>query len=315
MESQPAQTPDQNSLATQGEALRTSDPQKTVVVKNRRFHFPRFLILLIALFLLLGLMEGGYFYYKNSVNKHTAETPLSSPTPTAQATTPDPTAEWKIYEGEVFSFKYPDDWTLTKTEVSTVIYPPGVNPKELIGSTTKTLFIEAYAKEVNPEECKGPCPIIENVTSENINGIDAKRLEGNVPGTIGGNTPHKYITYVIYNDGVYYVLSLSGVDLNEIPQEYQTIFDQILFTFKFKDSDSVTPTIPQKKAGYAQSGCKITGCSNQLCVDSSSENVISTCEYNDSYTCYKTAVCEKHDNGKCGWTQTEELTTCINNTE
>jgi hypothetical protein len=83
MESQPDKIPNSaippSDLAIQGEVLRGSEPQKTSVVKKRGFHIPKFLILLIALFLLLGFMEGGYFYYKNS-QTHSSSHPLITPT-------------------------------------------------------------------------------------------------------------------------------------------------------------------------------------------------------------------------------------------
>jgi len=54
--------------------------------------------------------------------------------------------------------------------------------------------------------------------------------------------------------------------------------------------------------------CVRTGCSGQICADS---DVVSTCEYQTRYACYKTATCERQSNGTCGWTQTEELKSCL----
>ena len=39
--------------------------------------------------------------------------------------------------------------------------------------------------------------------------------------------------------------------------------------------------------------------------------MVSTCEFREEYACYKTAICERNTEGKCGWRQTEELTSCI----
>ncbi len=55
--------------------------------------------------------------------------------------------------------------------------------------------------------------------------------------------------------------------------------------------------------------CMKTGCSGQVCSD---EEVITTCEYRTEYECYKQAKCERQANGDCGWTQTKELTSCLN---
>jgi Kazal-type serine protease inhibitor domain len=62
----------------------------------------------------------------------------------------------------------------------------------------------------------------------------------------------------------------------------------------------------------AQNGCKVAGCSSQLCVEEGSDS-ISTCEYREEYACYRTARCERQATGVCGWTQSQELRSCIAN--
>ncbi len=54
--------------------------------------------------------------------------------------------------------------------------------------------------------------------------------------------------------------------------------------------------------------CKPTGCSAHVCSD---QNVITTCEYRETYACYKTAKCERQASGQCGWTETAELRSCL----
>lgn len=75
--------------------------------------------------------------------------------------------------------------------------------------------------------------------------------------------------------------------------------DKILSSFKLLQENT-------KKTD----GCKIGGCSGQLCVEESDRGV-STCEYLSQYGCYKTAKCERQTDGKCNWTQTQELTACL----
>ncbi|HEY4527393.1 MAG TPA: hypothetical protein VJK53_06160 [Candidatus Paceibacterota bacterium] len=61
-------------------------------------------------------------------------------------------------------------------------------------------------------------------------------------------------------------------------------------------------------------GCAVAGCSMQLCVSvGEAANVVSTCEYKAEYACYKQALCEPQQNGKCGWTETAELKACLQN--
>lgn len=57
--------------------------------------------------------------------------------------------------------------------------------------------------------------------------------------------------------------------------------------------------------------CKRGGCSGQLCVDASSEDVASTCEYQEVYACYQAATCEVQASGDCGFTPTDELKKCV----
>lgn len=55
--------------------------------------------------------------------------------------------------------------------------------------------------------------------------------------------------------------------------------------------------------------CFVGGCSGQVC--SEREGVISTCQWREEYACYRGATCERQENGSCGWTQTDELRSCI----
>lgn len=55
-------------------------------------------------------------------------------------------------------------------------------------------------------------------------------------------------------------------------------------------------------------GCIVTGCSGQVCAD---EEVVTDCAYRPEYACYQGAICERQQDGECGWTQTEELDQCL----
>lgn len=54
--------------------------------------------------------------------------------------------------------------------------------------------------------------------------------------------------------------------------------------------------------------CKPTGCSGEICSD---QDMASTCIYREEYACYTPAKCERQGDGKCGWTQTNELKVCV----
>jgi len=66
--------------------------------------------------------------------------------------------------------------------------------------------------------------------------------------------------------------------------------------------------------GLQANGCAVAGCSGQLCVSADEAgDVVTTCEYRAEYACYKEASCEPQANGKCGWTMSNELRTCLAN--
>lgn len=76
------------------------------------------------------------------------------------------------------------------------------------------------------------------------------------------------------------------------------------------------PQLPDISGGSSSSvssavGCKVAGCSGELCVDAYAEDVVSTCIWKDSYACYKTARCERQLDGQCDWTETPELNACL----
>jgi len=55
--------------------------------------------------------------------------------------------------------------------------------------------------------------------------------------------------------------------------------------------------------------CRVQGCSGQVCSDA--DNVITTCEMQDYYACYKYALCDYNDDGVCGWQKTDEYVSCM----
>lgn len=65
------------------------------------------------------------------------------------------------------------------------------------------------------------------------------------------------------------------------------------------------PTQPQPKQ------CKRAGCSGQLCLDITAEDVLTTCEFRAEYTCYQSAPCEVQPSGECGFTDSPALQTCL----
>ncbi len=78
---------------------------------------------------------------------------------------------------------------------------------------------------------------------------------------------------------------------------------------------SPRPTAPAPTRPTPSKGaCLPAGCSSQLCVDADkAADTVSTCEFRDTYVCYRTARCERQTTGECGWTQTPALKACLQN--
>ncbi len=131
------------------------------------------------------------------------------------------------------------------------------------------------------------------------------------------------------------ILDANGVELGVVPAQAQgewmtTEFVPFKAVLYFKKPETATGTLVLEKdnpSGLAENSaeiripvsfdlanwpagaaCKPTGCSGQICSD---EEVVTTCEYSPEYACYKTAKCERLPDGKCGWTPTEELVSCV----
>lgn len=73
-------------------------------------------------------------------------------------------------------------------------------------------------------------------------------------------------------------------------------------------------TLPPEQVSTSSNPCVPAGCSSTLCVDADTAgDIMSTCEWLPEYACYQTATCEQQADGACGWTETPELTNCVEN--
>ena len=72
---------------------------------------------------------------------------------------------------------------------------------------------------------------------------------------------------------------------------------------------NIAPIEPDESISLEKGGCYIGGCSSQICSDN--KEIVSTCEWRESYACYAQATCERQSNGVCGWIETPELSQCL----
>lgn len=90
---------------------------------------------------------------------------------------------------------------------------------------------------------------------------------------------------------------------------------QTLFEF-FQEKQSKIDDLGR----YVGAGCKIaSGCNGVMhCVSKMMPKTVnSICNYLPEYACYFESGmrCEKQDDGLCGWTKTEDLNRCVEDTE
>ncbi|MCA9582641.1 MAG: hypothetical protein KC416_12660 [Myxococcales bacterium] len=83
-----------------------------------------------------------------------------------------------------------------------------------------------------------------------------------------------------------------------------------------KDCDSIYQDAASCEAAHSQCNqgggtCAVGGCSGQLCYDPATGSGISTCEWRPEYACFKEAICERQNDGQCGWTETPAYSQCI----
>ena len=76
---------------------------------------------------------------------------------------------------------------------------------------------------------------------------------------------------------------------------------------------SADPEPEPQSPPFVAEGCQVTGCSGHVCANADQE-VITTCEWEASYSCYNpanTRCIQDEMTGQCGWEENSELKTCI----
>lgn len=226
--------PTQEPVAPQVSNIsQTPPPQK----RNKSKMIYVLIILFSVLFLIAAVTLGMKFY--NESNKETVL--ISTPSPTI---TPDPTADWKTYEGNGFSVKYPNAWD---KGTDTTSQNPNAYPRfyQIIESGSyDSLFEKGYGyKSMSFMKVKSDASI-----SEVKNFIARQYITSNLKeeifkidntdvtlytGCLNPEVCEKVIAYLIPLKGGEYLLLTTTDDSN--------LTDQILSTFKFTDS-TTTPT-------------------------------------------------------------------------
>jgi hypothetical protein len=218
-------------------------PQPPTPPKKPRSNWPLISGLAIVVFL-LGIGVGKFYpvsniRFPNLPFINPSPTPTSTPTPT-----PDPTADWKTYTDtkNTFSLKYPASLPIeTSLCGGTCIEDLRFTPNPATGGSSIAVVLTSKDSRIKTLDdykniiVKGDSSII-NVQDTKIAGNNAVsyKLSGGIP-------PLPIIEYAVVHNNYYYIIRL--LDSDETKKDLagnQKIFDQILSTFTFLDSNNST---------------------------------------------------------------------------
>ena len=156
----------------QGQALQN---KKTNIFKSK------FFLGFVAFSILIAFLIGGFALGKNSVFKEL--NPTIPSIPPKDPVVYDPTADWKTYTGNGYSFKYPSGWAINAEKPTAIVIGP-LSTKNHIGETVQgyvSPYITLTLKESTPntdliEYSKLDASlgaVWENITIDNLIGFDA----------------------------------------------------------------------------------------------------------------------------------------------
>ncbi|MCA1900228.1 MAG: LuxR C-terminal-related transcriptional regulator, partial [Chloroflexi bacterium] len=135
----------------------------------------------------------------------------STATPQIMSGAKAPTEGWKTYSNSEYGFS--------------INYPPHLEiiPEE----NTQTLYIgeriHVWISDVNPLDCRGDCPFVENIEPATIAGVEAKQITGYI-GAVGGGSPQRYVRYIMRQNNRYYTFTLHALSFHATGNDPYTIY-------------------------------------------------------------------------------------------
>ena len=175
-----------------------------------------------------------------ALTQQAENTLASEPAPTKTATK-SLSDEWRTYTNSEYNFSisYPANFEINNLDEN--------NSSFYIGKK-----IRVSITDFNPLDCRGGCPVVESTEPATIAGFDATKVTGYL-GSIGGNNPQQYLSYVILHNNHYYTFTLYTLSfdtplINPPPATIEslnesdiTLFAQILETFQVLPTGIFTP--------------------------------------------------------------------------
>jgi hypothetical protein len=234
------------------------DPNRQIPTQPK----PKLFLIFLGLFLVLLAGIGGYYLGQRKTSI-TQQVKSPSPVPTQET---DPTANWKTYQNDVYGFKfeYPSDWNLE--------LPDGPGYPQIVSPDKKSnIVIFGYPKGGISGQV-----ILDNHCNNGKNHINLERHDlkiGNIPAiycTDKNSSSRKLaIFFLVQKDD--FQIELEGYFDKSSREKSIKLFDQILSTFKFLDSNQ-SSSAKEIKYSYINNWSEYkspTGYSFQMPTDSS----------------------------------------------
>jgi hypothetical protein len=303
-------------------------------------------ILVVAVVLVL-LLAIGYLAYQNTQLKKQLSLTLSevegqtppTPTPTKPSPTPDDTEKWQTHTNEKYGYmvKWPSNWIpiehSSNFDYITEFGAPDGSTIRIMIEDNQGLTLNQYLENLDQESKAGyeGKPSLRIITSKNSSLAGYPAIERQERILAAGFT--SLVTRTAVRDKILTVTLLPHRNIELSQTEAYSKYYQILSTFQFLGSENLSCGGPNEvgcpeeyRCQYIdplpgasgtcvavsdKGSCVTGGCNGELCEDPAGERMVTAYVLLPEFACYKTARCERQTNGKCGWTQTEELQGCL----
>lgn len=237
-----------NPIAESPESLENQNPEQQKMPNGNRSS--SITTISMAIFVLMSLSVVGFLYYQNQQLKSMLagyQTPIASSTPIA---TVDPTANWKTFQTNDFSVKYPDTLVASPSGEKLFLYANGATPEESETFVPNITIGNKYKKPANFTNlvswAKLNTELYPNLVKESESKI------GNQIFTTfesGSGSSAIAIHNLVYNSANIFDFSVRIVGSHEAEgNQLETYLPQILSTFKFAKATSFATPAPEQKA-------------------------------------------------------------------